>query len=321
MNDTVKKILVLDNIDLRVLFGRNDVNLRIIEDQFNTRILARGSEISIEGETEEVKRVLDLFQDLRLYLSKNFELPERYLWYAITMIKENGEGPAEGLDVDTVISNLSREPIAPRTLGQKRYAEAVAKNDIVFSIGPAGTGKTYLAVAMAVAELKKKTVQRIVLTRPAVEAGESLGFLPGDIRAKVDPYLRPVYDALHEMIEPEKGKKLIELGVIEIAPLAFMRGRTLNKSFVILDEAQNTTTAQMKMFLTRLGEYSKAIITGDITQIDLDKNRQSGLITAKRILKDVKDIAFVHLDERDVVRHRLVMEVIKAYEKHEKRRK
>jgi len=321
LNDTVKKILVLDNIDLRVLFGRNDVNLRIIEDQFNTRILARGSEISIEGETEEVKRVLDLFQDLRLYLSKNFELPERYLWYAITMIKENGEGPAEGLDVDTVISNLSREPIAPRTLGQKRYAEAVAKNDIVFSIGPAGTGKTYLAVAMAVAELKKKTVQRIVLTRPAVEAGESLGFLPGDIRAKVDPYLRPVYDALHEMIEPEKGKKLIELGVIEIAPLAFMRGRTLNKSFVILDEAQNTTTAQMKMFLTRLGEYSKAIITGDITQIDLDKNRQSGLITAKRILKDVKDIAFVHLDERDVVRHRLVMEVIKAYEKHEKRRK
>ncbi len=321
MDDSVKKKLILEEVDLRVLFGRNDVNLRIIEDQFNTKILARGSEISIEGEREEVTRVLDLFHDLRLYLSKNFELPERYLWYAISMIKENGEGPAEGLDVDTVISNLSREPIAPRTLGQKRYAEAVARNDIVFSIGPAGTGKTFLAVAMAVAELKKKTVHRIVLTRPAVEAGESLGFLPGDIRAKVDPYLRPVYDALHEMIEPEKGKKLIELGVIEIAPLAFMRGRTLNKSFVILDEAQNTTTAQMKMFLTRLGEHSKAIITGDITQIDLDKNRQSGLITAKRILKDIKDIAFVHLDEKDVVRHRLVMEVIKAYEKHEKRRK
>jgi len=321
LDETVKKSFSLDDIDLRVLFGRNDSHLKIIEDQFTAKIVARGSELSVEGEPDEVSRVINLFHDLKLYLKKNFELPERYLWYAITVIKENGTGPAEDLDVETVISNLTNEPIAPRTLGQKKYAQAVSKHDIVFSIGPAGTGKTYLAVAMAVADLKRKAVQRIILARPAVEAGESLGFLPGDVRAKVDPYLRPVYDALHDMIEPEKAKKLIELGVIEIVPLAFMRGRTLNRSFVILDEAQNTTTAQMKMFLTRLGEGSKAIITGDITQIDLDKSKQSGLITAQRILKGIREIAFVHLDEKDVVRHRLVMEVIKAYDRHERRRK
>jgi len=304
-----------------MLFGRNDVNLKIIEDQFKTRIVARGSEVSIEGEEEEVSRVVNLFHDLKLYLKRNFELPERYLFYAITMIKENGEGPAEGLSAESVISTLAREPIVAKTLGQKRYIKSVSKHDIVFCIGPAGTGKTYLAVAMAVAELKRKTVQRIILTRPAVEAGESLGFLPGDIRAKVDPYLRPVYDALHDLVEPEKIKKLMELGIIEIVPLAFMRGRTLNNSFVILDEAQNTTTAQMKMFLTRLGMNSRSIITGDVTQIDLDKSKASGLITAEKILKGVSGIEFVHLDEKDVVRHRLVMEVIRAYERHEKRRR
>lgn len=321
MEETVRKQVVLDGIDLRLLYGRNDVNLKIIEDQFKTRIVARGSEISIEGESEEVSRVENLFHDLATYLKKNFELPERYVWYAITIIKENGEGPAEDLDADAVISTLSREPVVPRTLGQKRYTKAVATHDIAVVIGPAGTGKTYLAVAIAVAELKRKSVQRIVLTRPAVEAGESLGFLPGDIRAKVDPYLRPVYDALHDLVEPEKMKKLMELGVIEIVPLAFMRGRTLNNSFVILDEAQNTTTAQMKMFLTRLGSNSRAIVTGDVTQIDLDRSRKSGLVTAERILKGISGIKFVHLDEKDVVRHRLVMEVIKAYERHEKRRK
>jgi len=321
LEETVRKQIVLEGVDLRSLFGRNDVNLKIIEDQFNTRIVARGSEVNIEGESDEVSRVVNLFHDLMTYLKRNFELPERYVWYAITMIKENGEGPAEGLDVDTVISTLSREPVVPRTLGQRRYTEAVAAHDIAFVIGPAGTGKTYLAVAIAVAELKKKSVQRIVLTRPAVEAGESLGFLPGDIRAKVDPYLRPVYDALHDLVEPEKMKKLMEIGIIEIVPLAFMRGRTLNNSFVILDEAQNTTTAQMKMFLTRLGSNSRAIITGDVTQVDLDRNKKSGLITAGRILKGIKGIKFVHLDEKDVVRHRLVMDVIRAYERHEKRRK
>jgi len=321
LEDTVRKQITLDGVDLRLVFGRNDVHLKIIEDQFNARIVARGSEISIEGDSQEVDRVISLFNDLSTYLSRNFELPERYLWYAITMIKENGEGPAESLDAETVISTLSQEPVAPKTLGQKRYTSAVAKHDIVFCIGPAGTGKTYLAVALAAAELKRKSVQRIILTRPAVEAGESLGFLPGDIRAKVDPYLRPVYDALHDLVEPEKTKKLMELGIIEIVPLAFMRGRTLNNSFVILDEAQNTTTAQMKMFLTRLGLNSRAIITGDVTQIDLDKSKLSGLITAERILKGISGVKFVHLDEKDVVRHHLVMEVIKAYERHEKRRK
>jgi len=318
---TVQKRISLDDVDLRLLFGRNDVNLKIIEDQFKTRIVARGTEISIEGDADEVSNVINLFHDLTTYLKRNFELPERYLFYAITMIKESGEGPAEGLDADAVISTLTREPIVPKTLGQKDYTQAVSTHDIVFCIGPAGTGKTYLAVAMAVADLKKKTVQRIILTRPAVEAGESLGFLPGDIRAKVDPYLRPVYDALHDLVEPEKIKKLMELGIIEIVPLAFMRGRTLNNSFVILDEAQNTTTAQMKMFLTRLGTNSRAIITGDVTQIDLDRSKASGLKTSERILKGISGIRFVHLSEKDVVRHHLVMEVIKAYEKHEKRKK
>ena len=209
--------------------------------------------------------------------------------------------------------------IVPRTVGQKRYVDEIKKNDIVIAIGPAGTGKTYLAVAMAVSALKKKLVQRLVLVRPAVEAGESLGFLPGDIRAKIDPYLRPVYDALHDMMPSDKIKKFLELGVIEIAPLAFMRGRTLNSSFVILDEAQNTTTAQMKMFLTRLGEKSKAIVTGDVTQIDLDQSKLSGLITAQKILKKVNGIKFVYLDERDVVRHRLVQQIITAYDKASKK--
>jgi phosphate starvation-inducible PhoH-like protein len=321
LTEIIKKQISLDDVDLRVLFGRNDVNLRIIEDQFDAKIFARGSEITIEGVGEEVDKVVSLFKDISTYLKRNFDLPERYIFYAIMMIKENGQGPAEELDVDTVISTLSKEPIAPKTLGQKRYTSAVHEFDIVFCIGPAGTGKTYLAVAMAVAELKKKTVQRIVLARPAVEAGESLGFLPGDIRAKVDPYLRPVYDALHDLVEPEKIKKLMELGVIEIIPLAFMRGRTLNSSFVILDEAQNATTAQMKMFLTRLGTNSRAIITGDITQVDLDKNKTSGLRSARTILKDISGVKFIYLDETDVVRHRLVRDIIKAYEKHEKRKK
>jgi phosphate starvation-inducible PhoH-like protein len=205
-------------------------------------------------------------------------------------------------------------------VGQTRYVEAVDKNDIVFAIGPAGTGKTYLAVAMAVAELKAKNVSRIVFTRPAVDAGESLGFLPGDIRAKIDPYLRPVYDALYDMLPPDKIRKLLELSVIEIAPLAFMRGRTLNDAFVVLDEAQNTTGPQMKMFLTRLGEGSKAVITGDVTQIDIERPEQSGLLLVQKILNKVPDIGFITLDDKDVVRHMLVQRIIRAYEKYEKSR-
>lgn len=304
----------LKGTDLQQIFGIGDVHLRIIEEQLGTRIIARGEEITAEGEPQQVKKVEKLFNDLSEYLSKNYELPESYVWYAISMLKEQGEGPAEKLSNDILLS-ANNLKIVPRTLGQKRYVEAMKKRDIVISIGPAGTGKTYLAVAMAVSALKKKLVQRIILVRPAVEAGESLGFLPGDIRAKVDPYLRPVYDALHDMMASDKIKKFLELGIIEIAPLAFMRGRTLNQAFVILDEAQNTTTAQMKMFLTRLGEKSKAVVTGDVTQIDLDKSRVSGLISAQKILKNIAGIKFIYLDEKDVVRHRLVQEIIKAYDK------
>ncbi|MBD3219334.1 MAG: AAA family ATPase [candidate division Zixibacteria bacterium] len=267
----------------------------------------------VEGNEDQINKAEKLFADLKEYLARNYELPESYVWYAISMLKENGEGPAEQMSTDALVTS-GKFKVVPRTVGQQIYVDAIKKNDIVVAIGPAGTGKTYLAVAMAVNAWQKKIVQRIILVRPAVEAGESLGFLPGDIRAKVDPYLRPVYDALHDMMPSEKIKKLLELGVIEIAPLAFMRGRTLNSAFVILDEAQNTTTAQMKMFLTRLGEKSKSVVTGDVTQIDLPKNRVSGLLTAQKILKNIDGIKFIYLDEKDVVRHRLVQNIIKAYE-------
>jgi phosphate starvation-inducible PhoH-like protein len=236
------------------------------------------------------------------------------------MVKQDGIGPFNDLQVGSIVTSIvTREKIKPRTIGQKEYIKAIESCDLVFSIGPAGTGKTYLAVAMAVSALKKRMVARVILVRPAVEAGESLGFLPGDIRAKVDPYLRPVYDALHDMLSAEKIRKLMEMGVIEIVPLAFMRGRTLNNSFVILDEAQNATVAQMKMFLTRLGENSRAVVTGDITQIDLDDDKASGLVQIQRILEGVKGVEFIYLSERDVVRHRLVQEIIKAYERYENR--
>ncbi len=318
MIDTVSRKIKIEDTDLQQLFGIGDINLRIISEQLQTKIVARGDEVIIEGTSEQVEKAEKLLDDLREYLVRNYELPESYVWYALSMLKENGRGPAEEMSSDVLLSS-DKLKIVPRTVGQKRYVNAMKQNDIVISIGPAGTGKTYLAVAMAVSALKKKIIQRIVLVRPAVEAGESLGFLPGDIRAKVDPYLRPVYDALHDMIPPDKIKKFIELGIIEIAPLAFMRGRTLNQSFVILDEAQNTTTAQMKMFLTRLGEKSKAVVTGDVTQIDLERNKVSGLITAQKILKNIDGIKFLYLDEKDVVRHRLVQDIIKAYDKASKK--
>jgi phosphate starvation-inducible PhoH-like protein len=318
LEDTLSKKFRLEDTDLQQIFGIGDVHLRIIEEQLGTRLYARGEEVTIEGEAEQVEKVEKLFHDLTEYLAKNYELPESYVWYAISMLKENGKGPAEQMSRDVLLASNNLK-VVPRTLGQKRYVEAMKKQDIVISIGPAGTGKTYLAVAMAVSALKKKLVQRIILVRPAVEAGESLGFLPGDIRAKVDPYLRPVYDALHDMLASDKIKKFLELGIIEIAPLAFMRGRTLNQAFVLLDEAQNTTTAQMKMFLTRLGEKSKAVVTGDVTQIDLDRSRVSGLITAQKILKNIAGIKFIYLDEKDVVRHRLVQDIIKAYDRANKK--
>jgi phosphate starvation-inducible PhoH-like protein len=318
LSDPDSKRIDLEDIDPRLLFGSNNSHSKLIEDQFDAQIVARGDSILITGPEADLVEVL--FYDLFRRLKRKGQISEQYLNYAISFVKEAGRGPADDLDIETALSTISRTDIAPKTVGQREYVEAIEDFDIVFSIGPAGTGKTYLAVAEAVAGLKRKIYNRIVLVRPAVEAGESLGFLPGDIRAKVDPYLRPVYDALHDMLDADRIKKLMELGVIEIVPLAFMRGRTLNYSFVILDESQNTTIAQMKMFLTRLGEGSKAVITGDVTQIDLEKKHLSGLLLVQKILSGIKEIKFCYLTEKDVVRHRLVKQIIRAFEKHEKKR-
>jgi phosphate starvation-inducible PhoH-like protein len=310
-----EKIIELQDVDPRVLFVNNNSLIKTIETHFDVQLVARGDKISISG--PDSAKVQLLFSDLFRRLQKYGEITEQYLQYAIGFIKESGTGPASELEINSALSSIAKTEIHPKTVGQREYIEAIENHDIVFGIGPAGTGKTYLAVAEAVAGLKAKLYSRIILVRPAVEAGESLGFLPGDIRAKVDPYLRPVYDALHDMLPADKIKKLMELGVIEIVPLAFMRGRTLNSSFVILDESQNTTVAQMKMFLTRIGEESKAVVTGDITQIDLDRKRLSGLIAIQRILRDIPEIKFCYLTDKDVVRHRLVRDIIRAFERYE----
>lgn len=315
----ISKTISIEGFDPRLLFGQNDCYLRKIEESFKAHIVARGDNILVDGSEDEVAKVKKLFDDLMLRLKQGDYITDQYLNYSIEMVSEGNGSPAEIMAADHLSDFTLKLKIRPKTVGQKKYLEAIEKNDIVFSIGPAGTGKTYLAVAVAVSALKEKQVKRIVLVRPAVEAGESLGFLPGDIRAKVDPYLRPVYDALHDMIPAERIKKLIELGTIEILPLAFMRGRTLNNTFVILDEAQNTTSAQMKMFLTRLGEGSRAIITGDITQIDLDDKRGSGLVLIQNILTGIKGIKFSYLTDKDVVRHQLVQRILRAYERYEKK--
>jgi len=321
VTEKTSRSLVIEGIDLRLLFGQNDVFLRIIEAHIPTTIIARGDSIVVEGSPREVGQVIRLLNDFVTRIKQGDFLTDQYVNYAISMVQENGFGPADHISTEALLTNSLKKVIKPRTIGQTNYVDAVDKNDLVFAIGPAGTGKTYLAVAMAVAELKAKKVNRVVFTRPAVEAGESLGFLPGDIRAKVDPYLRPVYDALYDMMQPDKIRKLLELGVIEIAPLAFMRGRTLNESFVVLDEAQNTSSAQMKMFLTRIGEGSRGVITGDITQIDLDDRRSSGLVKVQKILKGIDGIKFIYLTEKDVIRHRLVRDIIKAYDRHENPRR
>jgi phosphate starvation-inducible PhoH-like protein len=318
-----EKKLHIEGVDFRILFGQQNANLQILEDEFPIKITARGDWIQLEGDPKDIGSVTKVIEDICNHLKATGELSDRYILYSIAMVKENGSGPNEQiLDAEPMVVSLTtHQTIKPKTIGQKTYVSAIDRNDLVLAIGPAGTGKTYLAVAKAVMAFKQKLVNRIILTRPAVEAGESLGFLPGDIRAKVDPYLRPLYDALHDMVDAEKIKRLMELGLIEIAPLAFMRGRTLNSAFVILDEAQNTSHGQMKMFLTRLGLGSKAIVTGDVTQIDLDDRNKSGLLRVKKIIGGVKGIAFVELSEKDVVRHRLVQDIIKAYEKYETRKK
>lgn len=311
----IQKKISIRGIDQLKLLGLNDANLRKIERHFQTKIFARGSEITLRGDAQEVLIVQKLFEELILLLEKNDQLTENDLNTVLEVVKAGKIAPEATAETNSGVIIYTKEgQVRPKTEGQKRYYQSTLKNDIVFVIGPAGTGKTYLAVAIALAHLRDRLVDKLVLARPAVEAGESLGFLPGDLRDKVDPYLKPLYDALFDMVVAEKLKKYMDNGVIEIVPLAYMRGRTLNNAFVILDEAQNTFPNQMKMFLTRLGMNSKAIITGDITQIDLPSKKQSGLVQIQSILSNIAGIDFVYLSDRDVVRHRLVREIIKAYE-------
>lgn len=303
------------------LFGSFDENIRMIEKEFNVSVLSRGSELKISGEAENVAKGARAVNGLLLLINKGETLSEQNVRYVISLVNDGNEDKLSAMSADCICITAKGRPVKPKTLGQKKYIEAIRNNTIVLGIGPAGTGKTYLAVAMAVTAFRAKEVNRIILTRPAVEAGEKLGFLPGDLQQKVDPYLRPLYDALFDMLGAENFQKNQERGNIEVAPLAYMRGRTLDDSFIILDEAQNTTPEQMKMFLTRLGMNSKIVVTGDITQIDLPDGKRSGLIEAVKILKNIDDISVVRFNEKDVVRHKLVQDIIKAYEKHDEERK
>jgi len=310
-----EQIITLSEEEVFDFCGSNDARLRQIESQFKARIIPRGTEIRITGEPEEVERAGQVITELlNVQRQARTGASAQQVRQAIHAVKNNQAGQIREVFLDQITVPLKRKRIAPLTPNQKHYVEAIRRNDVVFGIGPAGTGKTYLAVAMAVHHLMEGKVRRIMLARPAVEAGEKLGFLPGDIAAKFDPFVRPLYDALYDMMEPEKVASGLEQGLIEIAPLAFMRGRTLNSAFVILDEGQNTSSAQMKMFLTRLGADSKAVITGDVTQIDLPRGKRSGLIHARSILQGIEGLSFVEFDEHDVVRHELVQRIIRAYE-------
>jgi len=313
--------ITLEDLNLaRVLFGEHHRNLKRMEELTEVEIRARGNALRILGPDAGVRVAGKAIQELYHLLQKGVAITEADIEPAVKIISEHPEMGLERIYKDNVLVSGHRKPIVPKGMAQKEYIEAMRHNDIVFAIGPAGTGKTYLAMAMAVRCLSEGEVSRIILTRPAVEAGERLGFLPGDLIEKVNPYLRPLYDALHDMMDFERAMRLVDRGVIEVAPLAFMRGRTLNNSLVILDEAQNTSILQMKMFLTRLGFDSKAVVTGDITQIDLERPEQSGLVHVARILKDIKGIHFSYFSEKDVVRHPLVQEIIKAYEADEQSR-
>lgn len=312
-----ERLINFDNFEnVLGLFGSLDENIKILENEYGVTVITRGDTLKVTGDDEAVEEAAKAIDGLFALLSKGEELNEQNIRYVIDMTRGGQGGELKKLMSDCICITASGKPIKAKTLGQKKYVDAIADNTVVFGIGPAGTGKTYLAVAMAVKAFKAKEVNRIILTRPAVEAGESLGFLPGDLQQKVDPYLRPLYDALFEMFGAEGFAKQLERGVIEVAPLAYMRGRTLDESFIILDEAQNTTSEQMKMFLTRLGNGSKAVITGDVTQIDLPGGKKSGLVEVIKILKNIEGITTVRFDERDVVRHHLVQEIVKAYERY-----
>ena len=299
---------------LIALFGSFDENVRIIEKSFDVAIINRGSDIKIAGEPNNVDKAIRSIQNLMGMLSSGTTISEQEVRYVISQVEEGNEEELSKLSEGCVLITARGVPIKAKTLGQKKYIDTIAKNPIVFGVGPAGTGKTYLAVAMAVQAFKNKEVSKIILTRPAVEAGEKLGFLPGDMQDKVDPYLRPLYDALGDMLGGESFSKNVERGLIEVAPLAYMRGRTLDNAFIILDEAQNATAEQMKMFLTRMGFSSKIVVTGDVTQIDLPRDKKSGLRDAERVLKGIEGIEFMYLSDADVVRHPLVQRIVKAYE-------
>lgn len=296
------------------LLGNSDVNIKIIEDELNVSVVTRGEIVQVSGTEENVETVGNIIEKLLYVIRKGISISGRDVMYAIQMARKGTLEYFKDIYEEEITKNAKGKSIRVKTLGQQQYITAMKKNDLVFGIGPAGTGKTYLAVVMAIQALKNGSVKRIILTRPAVEAGESLGFLPGDLKEKVDPYLRPLYDALHDVLGTEQTGRLIDRGTIEIAPLAYMRGRTLDDAFVILDEAQNTTKAQMKMFLTRLGFGSKMVITGDKTQIDLPKGVESGLIEAENRLKNIKGMGMIYLEQSDVVRHPLVAKIIQAYE-------
>lgn len=310
-----KTVELKDSTEARILFGTRDENLRFIESELGVSAVSRGDVLKITGDSQKVERAFRLFEELLLTIRGGGFIRKHELQHSIKAIKQNAKSDLHAIYLERIEVSSKRLYVTPKSKGQKEYVDAIKKCDIVFSIGPAGTGKTYLAMAMAVNALKKQIVSRIILTRPAIEAGESLGYLPGTLYEKVTPYLRPLYDALYDMMEVNKIQDCIDRGIIEVAPLAYMRGRTLNNSFIIMDEAQNSTPEQMKMFLTRLGFDSKTVITGDITQSDLPRGRKSGLDQVRTLLKDVDGIEFIYLKGEDVVRHELVQEIIKAYEK------
>jgi len=321
LEKNIRQIDLGDNAVAARLFGEGGQNFKRFEKKLGVTLDTRGTLVTIQGDPDKAALAERLIAELAALIKKGYQFSTQDIDYALRMLTADKDVRLTDVFMDTAFVSFRKKIIAPKSVAQKRYIDAIRKYDIVFGIGPAGTGKTYLAMAMAVSALINKDVDRIILTRPAVEAGEKLGFLPGDLAAKVDPYLRPLYDALHDMIDYERAQKFIETGAIEVAPLAFMRGRTLNDSFVILDEAQNTTIEQMKMFLTRLGFGSKAVITGDITQIDLPLAKPSGLVEVHKILEGVEGIEFAMFSEADVVRHPLVLEVIRAFEKMEAKKK
>lgn len=320
MDKIAEKIVNAERVeDLIAVFGSFDENIKRIEENLNVTIINRGTDMKVTGELDAVDKAARTLEGLLSLASKGEVIDEQRVRYLITLVKEGNDAQVAKMAKDVVCITAKGKPIKAKTVGQQEYMKAIMKNTVTLGIGPAGTGKTYLAVAAAVAAFRERTVNRIILTRPAVEAGERLGFLPGDLQNKVDPYLRPLYDALYDMLGPETFQKYQERGSIEVAPLAYMRGRTLDDSFIILDEAQNTTKEQMKMFLTRLGFGSKIVITGDITQIDLPSDKISGLKDAVRVLEGVKDIAICKMTSADVVRHALVQEIINAYERADKK--